>query len=145
MDSWYLQHPLLNLSRLALKGDKEAEKLFLDSIDFAIKVAHKFNYEWPVFYKMDTLEVVKAETQPGKGGEKDVPGLYAHVMLQAWELTGEKRFLAEAEKAALKLRGLGFELFYQANNTSFSAGALFAALQNNQKRNIQGTKLPVPG
>lgn len=124
MDSWYLQHPLLNLSRLALKGDKEAEKLFLDSIDFAIKVAHQFNYEWPVFYKMDTLEVVKAETQPGKGGEKDVPGLYAHVMLQAWELTGEKRFLAEAEKAALKLRGLGFELFYQANNTSFSAGAL---------------------
>jgi len=45
-------------------------------------------------------------------------------MLQAWELTGKKRYLAEAEKAALKLKGLGFELFYQANNTSFSAGAL---------------------
>jgi hypothetical protein len=124
MDSWYLHHPLLNLSRLALKGDKVAEKLFLDSLEFAIKVAHHFNYQWPVFYKMDTLEVVKAETQPGKGGEKDVPGLYAHVMLQAWELTGKKRYLAEAEKAALKLKGLGFELFYQANNTSFSAGAL---------------------
>ncbi|MBD1386701.1 hypothetical protein IDJ75_15565 [Mucilaginibacter rigui] len=124
MDAWYLQHPLLNLSRLALKGDKIAKQLFLDSIGFAIKVAHHFKYEWPVFYKMDTLEVVKAETQPGKGGEKDVPGLYAHIMLQAWELTGEKRYLAEAEKAALKLKGLGFELFYQANNTSFSAGAL---------------------
>ncbi|MCC8424734.1 hypothetical protein [Mucilaginibacter sp. UR6-11] len=124
MDSWYLQHPLLNLSRLALKGDKMAEKLFLDSLDFAIKVAHHFDYAWPVFYKMDTLEVVKAETQPGKGGEKDVPGLYAHIMLQAWELTGNKRYLAEAEKAALRLKGLGFELFYQANNTSFSAGAL---------------------
>ena len=124
MDSWYLQHPLLNLSRLALKGDQVAEKLFLDSLEFAIKVAHHFNYSWPVFYKMDTLEVVKAETQPGKGGEKDVPGLYAHVMLQAWELTGSKRYLAEAEKAALKLKGLGFELFYQANNTSFSAGAM---------------------
>lgn len=124
MDSWYLQHPLLNLSRLALKGDKIAEKLFLDSLDFAIRVAHHFDYKWPVFYKMDTLEVLKAETQPGKGGEKDVPGLYAHVMLQAWELTGNKRYLAEAEKAAQRLRGLGFELFYQANNTSFSAGAL---------------------
>jgi hypothetical protein len=124
MDSWYLHHPLLNLSRLALKGDKVAEKLFLDSIEFAIKVAHKFNYEWPVFYKMDTLEIVKEETQPGKGGEKDVPGLYAHVMLQAWELTGKKRYLEEAEKAANKLQGLGFELLYQANNTSFSAGAL---------------------
>lgn len=124
MDSWYLHHPLLNLSRLALKGDKLAEKLFLDSLEFAIKVAHHFRYDWPVLYKMDTLEVVKAETQPGKGGEKDVSGLYAHVMLQAWELTGKKHYLAEAEKAALKLRGLGFDLFYQANNTSFSAGAM---------------------
>jgi hypothetical protein len=124
MDSWYLQHPLLNLSRLALKGDEVAKTLFLDSLEFAIKVAHHFNYNWPVFYKMDTLEIVKAETQPGKGGEKDVPGLYAHVMLQAWELTGKKQYLAEAEKAALKLKGLGFDLFYQANNTSFSAGAL---------------------
>jgi hypothetical protein len=124
MDSWYLNHPLLNLSRLALKGDQVAEKLFLDSLDFAIRVARHFDYNWPVFYKMDTLEVVKAETQPGKGGEKDVPGLYAHVMLQAWELTGDRRYLAEAEKAAQRLRGLGFELFYQANNTAFSAGAL---------------------
>jgi hypothetical protein len=124
MDAWYLHHPLLNLSRLALKGDESAKKLFVDSLGFAIKVAHHFKYDWPVFYKMDTLEVVKAETQPGMGGEKDVPGLYAHVMLQAWELTGEKRYLAEAEKAALKLKGLGFELLYQANNTAFSAGAL---------------------
>ncbi|WEA01661.1 hypothetical protein [Mucilaginibacter sp. SJ] len=133
MDSWYLNHPLLNLSRLALKGDQVAKKLFLDSLDYAIKVARHFNYTWPVFYKMDTLEVIKAETQPGKGGEKDVPGLYAHVMLQAWELTGEKRYLAEAEKAALKLRGLGFELFYQANNTAFSAGALLRLYKVTQK------------
>lgn len=124
MDSWYLHHPLLNLSRLALKGDKTAEKLFVNSLDYAIKVAKHFNYSWPVFYKVDTLEIIKAETEPGKGGEKDVPGLYAHVMLQAWELTGNKRFLAEAERAALKLKGLGFELFYQANNTAFSAGAM---------------------
>ncbi len=124
MDSWYLHHPLLNLSRLALKGDKEAEKLFLDSLEFAIKVAHHFKYTWPVFYKMDTVEVVKAEKEERKGGEKDVAGIYAHVMLQAWELTGKKRYLNEAEKAAQTLQGMGFELFYQANNTAFSAGAL---------------------
>jgi len=86
MDSWYLHHPLLNLSRLALKGNKVAEKLFLDSLEFAIKVARHFKYHWPVFYKMDTLEMVKAETKPGEGGEKDVAGLYAHIMLQAWNL-----------------------------------------------------------
>ncbi|RFZ84102.1 hypothetical protein DYU05_00230 [Mucilaginibacter terrenus] len=124
MDSWYLHHPLLNLSRLALTGDKEAERLFMGSIDYAIKVAHHFKYQWPVFYKMDTLEVLKPETEPGKGGEKDVPGLYCHVMLQAYELTKDKKYLREAETAAKKLQGLGFELFYQANNTSFGAGAL---------------------
>jgi len=124
MDSWYLHHPLLNLSRLALKGDQMAKKLFLDSLDFAIKVAHHFKYHWPVFYKMDTLEIVKAETAEGKGGEKDVAGIYAHIMLQAWELTGEQRYLNEAEKAAKTLQGLGFKIFYQANNTAFSSGAL---------------------
>ncbi|QPH40170.1 hypothetical protein [Pedobacter endophyticus] len=124
MDSWYLHHPLLNLSRLALKGDKVCEELFLNSIKYAIKVAHHFNYEWPVFYKMDTLEVIKAETAEGQGGEKDVAGIYAHVMLQAWELTKEKRYLNEAEKSARTLKGKGFQVFYQANNTAFSAGAL---------------------
>lgn len=124
MDSWYLHHPMLNLSRLALKGDQLAKKLFLDSLDFTIRVAHHFNYHWPVFYKMDTLKVVKAETSAGMGGEKDVAGLYAHVMLQAWELTQEKRYIKEAEKAAQTLQEYGFDIFYQANNTAFASGAL---------------------
>ncbi|WP_316846410.1 hypothetical protein [Pedobacter psychrodurus] len=124
MDSWYLHHPLLNLSRLALDGDKTAEKLFLDSLGFAIKVAHRFKYHWPVFYKMDTLEVIKAETKPGEGGEQDVAGLYAHVMLQAFELTGDKKYLKEAETAAKKLGDVGYKIMYQANNTAFAAGAL---------------------
>jgi hypothetical protein len=124
MDSWYLHHPLLNLSRLALKGDKVAEELFKGSLDFAIKVARHFEYKWPVFYKMDTLEIIKAETAEGKGGEKDVAGIYCHVMLQAYELTNEKRYLLEAERSAKSLAGYGFEVFYQANNTCFAAGAL---------------------
>lgn len=124
MDSWYLHHPLLNLSRLALRGNKKAKKLFLDSIDYAIKIARHFEYEWPVFYKMTTLDVLKAETSPGEGGEKDVPGSYAHIMLMAWHLKKEKRFLLEASRALESLEGLSFNIFYQANNTAFAAGAL---------------------
>lgn len=134
MDSWYLHHPLLNLSRLALKGDKTAKQLFLSSLEFAIKVAHHFKYKWPVFYKMDTLEVIKAETAEGKGGEKDVAGIYAHVMLQAWELTKENRYLNEAEKAAQTLQGYGFEIFYQANNTAFASGALLRLFKITKNR-----------
>nr|WP_294944452.1 hypothetical protein [uncultured Mucilaginibacter sp.] len=124
MDSWYLHHPLLNLGRLAIRGDKQAEKLFLNSLNFTIKVARHFNYEWPVMYNMETLEVVKAETSPGNGGEKDVAGLYALVMLHAWQLTNEEKYLREAKKAAKTLQGKGFELFYQANNTAFGANAM---------------------
>ncbi len=134
MDSWYLHHPLLNLSRLALKGNKVAEKLFLGSIGFAIKVAHHFDYQWPVFYHMETLAVIKAETKPGEGGEKDVPGLYAHIMLQAWELTREEKYLTEAKKAAKRLKGLGFSLFYQANNTSFGAGAMLRLFKETKEQ-----------
>src|SRR5690606_6301791 len=112
MDSWYLHHPLLNLSRLALSGNKTAEKLFLNSTGYAIKVARHFKYNWPVFYKMTTLEVLKPETSPRDGGEKDVPGSYAHVMLMAYKITKEKRYLKEAVKAVKQLKGLGFDIFY---------------------------------
>jgi hypothetical protein len=134
MDSWYLHHPLLNLSRLALKGDKTAHKLFLDSINYTIKVAKHFKYKWPVFYKMDTLEVIKAETAEGKGGEKDVAGIYAHVMLQAYELTKEKKYLLEAERAARTLEEYGLEVFYQANNTAFTSGALLRLYKLTKKK-----------
>jgi hypothetical protein len=124
MDSWYLHHPLMNLARLARSRNQTAKKLLLDSIDYAIGVAHHFKYNGPVFYRMDTLEVMKAETKPGEGGEKDVPGCYAHLMLEVWELTGDERYLNEAKKAAGSLSGLGPDIFYQANNTAFAAQAM---------------------
>lgn len=124
MDSWYLHHPLMNLARLTQRGNKMAKKLLLDSIDYPIRVAHKFNYQWPVFYQMDTLAIIKAETAPGNGGEKDVPGTYADLMHRVWKITGEKKYLKEAITSAKKLTGLGFDIFYQANNTAFTAGAM---------------------
>lgn len=124
MDSWYLYHSLLNLSRLALRGNETAKKLFLDSMDYAIEVARKFKYQFPVFYNLDTMEVLKAESKEGHGGENDVAGQYAHVMMQAWDLTKEERYLEEAKKAAKSIQGLGFNLMYQANSTIFSSGAL---------------------
>jgi len=121
VDSWYLLHMLMNLARLGEKGDVEAKNLFFSSLEFAIKAAHAFAYDWPVFYNIDTLEVVKAETDAGKGGELDVAGLYTHVMLQAYEFTKEPRYLDEAITSAERLRGKGFELLYQTNITIMSA------------------------
>lgn len=134
MDSWYLHHPLMNLSRLALQGNKKAKKLVLDSVEYVIKVAHHFKYEWPVFYNMETLEIIKKETAPSEGGEHDVPGSYAHLMLLIFRLTKEKRYLNEAKRAAKKLVDFGTDIFYQANNTAFAAGALLELFKiTNQK------------
>ena len=105
-------------------GYEDAAKVFLASVDYAVKGAHRFGYRWPVFYDTRTFKVLKAEIAPGKGGERDIPGLYTHVMLQAWELSHESKYLREAECAAQYLKGEGFNLLYQTNNTIFSAIAL---------------------
>ncbi len=124
MDSWYLHQPLMNLARLALEGDKNAEKLLMDSIGYAIEVAHHFKYEWPVRFKMDTLEVKNQEAEIGQDGETAITGSYAHLMLLVWKLTDDQKYFHEAEKASKTLFGLGVDIFYQAKNTAFAAGAL---------------------
>ena len=121
VDSWYLLHTLMNLGRLADQGNTSAKDLLLNSLEFVIKAAHHFGYNWPVFYDIHTLAVIKAETDTGKGGELDVAGLYTHVMVQVYELTKEARYLDEAIASAERLRGKGFELLYQSNITIMSA------------------------
>jgi hypothetical protein len=124
MDSWYFFHTLLNLARLAELGLPGSREMLVPSLEYAMRIGHHFKYRWPVFFDPKSLAVIKAETQPGEGGEQDVPGLYVHVMLQAYELTRDQRYLAEAEEAARRIEGLGFKLLYQTNNTIMSAIAL---------------------
>jgi len=121
MDSWYLLHTMMNLGRLAGMGKNPERKLFLDSLDYVIRAARHFRHDWPIFYHRKTFVVFKREKEDGLGGEQDAAGLYVHVMLQAWEITADRKYLAEAETAAGKLSGLGFGVLYQTNNTVFTA------------------------
>jgi hypothetical protein len=122
VDSWYLYHPMLNLGRLALNGDKAARTLFLKSIDFGIRAAHHFKYKWPVQYKVTDFSVITDVATDGRG-QTDVGGIYAWVMLQAFELTDDKRFLDEARAALDTAMGLRFNVNYQANLTAWGAAA----------------------
>jgi hypothetical protein len=124
MDSWYLCHILFNLSRMAIDGDRDARRLFLRSLPAAIAIARRFDYRWPVFFDHRTHDVIRAEASPGAGGENDVGGLYANVMLQAQELTGKTEYLEEAARAADAMTGLGFRLGYQMNTTMLGAQAM---------------------
>lgn len=123
VDSWYLYHPLMNLARLAIDGENWARDLFFDALDFVIRAAQHFRYKWPIIYKMTDFSVVE-DSRDGKGlGQTDVGGLYAYVMLQAHQLTGEPRYIDEAKAALKALEGFRFELAYQTNLTAWGAVA----------------------
>lgn len=123
VDSWYLYHPLLSLGRLAIDGDRRAKRLFLDSIDYGIESAHHFEYKWPIQYNLTDRSVITAARDDEGLGQTDVGGIYAYVMLQAFELTDDKRFLDEARAGIDATRGMRFELNYQANLTAWGAAA----------------------
>lgn len=123
VDSWYLYHPLLNLSNLALGGDQTARDLFLRSVDYGIEAAQHFKYKWPIQYDITNFEVITPVAPADNRGQTDVGGIYAWVMLQAFELTSEVRFLDEARNALEAARGMRFDLNYQANLTAWGAAA----------------------
>jgi hypothetical protein len=123
VDSWYLYHPLLNLGRLALDGDKRARRLFLASLGFAVRTAHHFKYAWPIQFKVSDFSVIVDARNDDGLGQTDVGGLYAYVMLQAYELTGKVAYVAEGRKAIDAADGMRFELNYQANLTAWGAAA----------------------
>lgn len=123
VDSWYLYHPMLNLGRLALDGDEDARELLLKSVDYGIEAAHHFNYAWPIMYDIRDFSVMQKSRGDERFGQTDVGGIYAYVMLQCFELTGEDRFIKEARAAIEVARGLRFDLLYQANLTTWGAAA----------------------
>ena len=122
-DSWYLYHPLLDLARLAKRGDDEAKALLLGSLEHAIGAAQHFQYRWPVKFDLETLEVLTDTRKDGEPGQSDVGGLYAAVMMETWDLTGDSRYLGEAEAALRALTGYRFAVGYQFNITAIGAAA----------------------
>ena len=138
MDSWYLHHSLFNMFRIARAGNENAKRLFEKSLPYVIRVAQRFDYRWPIFFNLHTLDVIRAEADPGKGGETDVAGLYALVMIHAHEMFGNVNYLHEAEVAVSHLHGLGFTLAYQLNTTGFAAEAALRLWKATRKRRYLG-------
>ena len=123
VDSWYYYHPLLNLGRLALRGHEDAKTLLFKSVEYGIRAAQHFDYAWPVMYKAQDFSIIQKARGDERFGQTDVGGIYAYVMLQCFELTGEDRFIEEARRAIDKARGLRFDLLYQTNLTVWGAVA----------------------
>ena len=121
VDSWYLYHPLMNLARLGINGEGWAKDLFFDGLEFVIKAAQHFEYKWPIIYDLTDFSVINQFRGEEELGQTDVGGIYAYVMLQAHQLTGEARYVEEARKALKAAQGYRFELAYQTNLTAWGA------------------------
>jgi hypothetical protein len=121
-DSWYpfenslIKYPLIG----ALSGSRNLVTHFLSAYETAIKIARRYGYLFPIYYRTDTLE------QQGAGTNYAVGGLYAWAGLIAHHLTGEAKYREEARRAVEVMATVrASQLFHEPQELAF--GALAAA------------------
>jgi uncharacterized protein (DUF1810 family) len=121
-DSWYpFENSLIKYPTIGfLAGSKEITENFLDAFQAAQKMAHQYNYLFPIYYQVATL---RAE---GAGTNYAVGGLYAWAAILAHRLTGEEHYREEARRAIQVLYTVPSErLFHEPQELAY--GALAAA------------------
>jgi hypothetical protein len=121
-DSWYpfenslIKYPMIG----SLAGSKEITDKFLDAFQTAQKLAQQYNYLFPIYYQVATLQA------EGAGTNYAVGGLYAWAAILANKLTGEAQYLEEARRAIHVLYTVPPDrLFHEPQELAY--GALAAA------------------
>jgi hypothetical protein len=121
-DSWYpfenalIKYPMIG----SLARSKEITDHFLDAFQSAQKMAQQYNYLFPIYYQVATLQA------EGAGTNYAVGGLYAWAAILANKLTGEDQYLEEARRAIHALYTVPAErLFHEPQELAY--GALAAA------------------
>jgi hypothetical protein len=121
-DSWYpfenslIKYPMIG----SLAGSKEITGHFLDAFRTAQKMAAQYNYLFPIYYQVASLQA------EGAGTNYAVGGLYAWAAILANKLTGDQQYLEEARRAIRVLCTVPSErLFHEPQELAY--GALAAA------------------
>ena len=121
-DSWYpfenglVKYPMIG----SLAGSKEVIAGFLSAFETAEKMAHEYDYLFPIYYDVSTLRA------QGAGTNYAIGGLYAWAALIANRLTGEARYREEARRAVHALCTVPADrLFHEPQELAY--GALAAA------------------
>ncbi len=121
-DSWYpFENSLIKYPTIgSLAGSKQITGYFLDAFQTAQKMAHQYDYLFPIYYQVATLEA------EGAGTNYAVSGLYAWAALIAQRLSGEQLYRQEAQRAIRALCTVPSErLFHEPQELAY--GALAAA------------------
>ena len=110
--------PLYIANEYALtQRDGSVRDMVLKLPDVLVDTGRRLDYTFSVFVN------INAATNVFDGYEYDygAAGLYAALMLQYRELTGDARYLDEARRAARKLTSFGFSSGFELNVTALSA------------------------
>jgi hypothetical protein len=104
----------------SLTGSEEVKDHFLDAFATAEKMAHDYDYLFPIYYEVSTLQA------QGAGTNYAVGGLYAWAAVIASRLTGDGHYREEARRATRALCTVPAErLFHEPQELAY--GALAAA------------------
>jgi hypothetical protein len=121
-DSWYpfenslIKYPMIG----TLAGSKETTDHFLEAFGTAQKMAAQYNYLFPIYYQVASLQA------EGAGTNYAVGGLYAWAAILANRSTGDQQYLEEARRAIRVLYTVPQErLFHEPQELAY--GALAAA------------------
>jgi uncharacterized protein (DUF1810 family) len=117
-DSWYpfenslIKYPMIG----TLAGSKETTDHFLDAFRTAQKMAAQYNYLFPIYYQVASLQA------EGAGTNYAVSGLYAWAAILANKLTGDQQYLEEARRAIHVLYTVPPErLFHEPQELAYGA------------------------
>lgn len=121
-DSWYpFENSLIKYSMIgSLAASAEVKSCFLDAFQSARKMAHQYDYLFPIYYDVASLQA------RGAGTNYAVGGLYAWAAIIGHRLTGEAGYLEEARRAVQVLYTVPSErLFHEPQELAY--GGLAAA------------------
>ncbi len=115
-DSWYVVEEMTQLAKLAKLGNKTAKEILLKSVKNMITFARNVDYEFPNHFSY-------SDFRPTFGIEQDVSGGYAYLMLELYDLFGDKKYLNEARESIKRITAKYFNLNYELQMTAMGAVA----------------------
>jgi plastocyanin len=143
-DAWYFLWPVVQVGECAEAFDSERlREMVLDSAASAVELARALDYVFPMWLNVDACEGDTGD--PGAtwhGYQYDCTGLYVYLMEQCHSMTGEGWYLDEAEAAADRLLGMGFELPYEFTTSGVVPLAMLRLAElTGDDRYVEGSEL----
>lgn len=138
-DAWQYLFPLVMAGDYAEEfGSPTAKRVCLEAADDVVEAGRRLRYRFPLRINADFSK------PPGVRYEYDCAGSYVYLMLLYQGLTGDAKYLEEAQAAADRLLETGFEFPYEFTTTALVPLALLRLYKlTGEHRYLEAIAIPV--